>query len=93
MVDAPLITTSLIIWPIGTAARWILRAEADMFFVRCLVVVILLLSPSIIALVRGHQSRWAIVAMNLSLGWLTIGWIASFIWSLTGSNHRRARAS
>lgn len=41
------------------------------------------LLPSVSAIVRGHQSWWAIVALNLLLGWTVIGWIAALIWSLT----------
>ena len=39
--------------------------------------------PSALAILRGHQSWWAIVALNLLLGWTIIGWIGALIWSLT----------
>ena len=39
--------------------------------------------PSVLAILRGHQSWWAIVALNLLLGWTMIGWIGALIWSLT----------
>ena len=41
------------------------------------------LLPSFLAIVRGHESWWAIVALNLLLGWTVIGWIGALIWSLT----------
>ena len=41
------------------------------------------LLPSFVAIVRGHQSWWAIVACNLLLGWTVVGWIFAFGWSLT----------
>ena len=40
--------------------------------------------PTIIAIVRDHQSRMAIFAVNLLFGWTVIGWFFAFIWSLTG---------
>jgi len=40
--------------------------------------------PAVIGFVRGHQSKWAIFALNLLLGWTLIGWIVALIWSLTG---------
>jgi len=39
--------------------------------------------PSFLAIVRGHQSWWAIVAFNLFLGWTIVGWIFALVWSLT----------
>ena len=41
------------------------------------------LLPSFIAIMRGHQSWWAIVACNMLLGWTVVGWIFAFGWSLT----------
>lgn len=41
--------------------------------------------PTSVAFMRGHRSRWAIVFVNLFLGWLLIGWLAAMIWSLTGN--------
>ena len=41
--------------------------------------------PSITAWMRGHHSKWAIIALNILLGWTIIGWIGALIWSLTGT--------
>lgn len=40
--------------------------------------------PTIVAVVRDHQSRMAICAVNLLFGWTVVGWFVAFIWSLTG---------
>ena len=40
--------------------------------------------PSMIAERRGHLSAGAIFALNLLLGWTFLGWVAAFVWSLTG---------
>jgi len=40
--------------------------------------------PAVIAFMRGHQSRWAILVLNIVFGWTFIGWIIALIWSLTG---------
>jgi hypothetical protein len=41
------------------------------------------LLPSFVAIARGHQSWWAIVAFNLLLSWTVLGWVFALIWSLT----------
>ena len=45
--------------------------------------VLVYLLPSFLAIARGHQSWWAIVTLNLFLGWTVIGWIGALVWSLT----------
>ena len=39
--------------------------------------------PSIIAWVRTHYNRVAILALNLLLGWTVVGWVVSLVWSFT----------
>ncbi len=39
---------------------------------------------TIIAGARGQVSDGAIFALNLLAGWTALGWIAAFVWSLTG---------
>ena len=39
--------------------------------------------PSIIGFKQGHQNAVAIFALNLLAGWTFIGWVGSFVWSLT----------
>jgi len=41
------------------------------------------LLPGVIASIRDHQSRMAIWALNIILGWTFLGWVAAFVWSLT----------
>jgi hypothetical protein len=41
--------------------------------------------PSLVAVVRGHQSSLEIVTCNLLLGWTVLGWVVAFIWSLTAA--------
>ena len=42
------------------------------------------LSPSIIAFVRDHSHKWAVVAINVLTGWTGIGWIVALVWALIG---------
>ena len=42
-------------------------------------------APTVIALVRSHHQRWAILALNLFLGWTFIGWVIALVWSLTST--------
>jgi hypothetical protein len=44
---------------------------------------VLYLTPSIIAFMRKHQNRFAILAINLLAGWTGAGWVAALVWSLT----------
>jgi hypothetical protein len=39
--------------------------------------------PTIIAWVRGHYNRVAILALNLLLGWTVVGWVVALVWSFT----------
>ena len=39
--------------------------------------------PGIVALVRSHHNRLAIVLLNLLLGWTFVGWVAALVWSAT----------
>ena len=39
--------------------------------------------PAVIGFVRGHHSKWAILAVNILFGWTVIGWAIALIWSLT----------
>ncbi|MFP6771756.1 MAG: superinfection immunity protein [Alphaproteobacteria bacterium] len=41
--------------------------------------------PAIIAFLRGHPRRWAIVVLLLALGWTVVGWWVALIWSLSAT--------
>lgn len=47
-----------------------------------IIAILIYLTPTIIAFCRGHASKWAILAVNILLGWTIIGWLWAFIWSL-----------
>jgi hypothetical protein len=38
--------------------------------------------PTLISFGRGHPSRFAILVLNLTLGFTGLGWIACLVWSL-----------
>lgn len=40
-------------------------------------------TPWIVAMLRGHRQRYAILALNLFLGWTLIGWVFALVWCLT----------
>jgi hypothetical protein len=42
------------------------------------------LIPTIVAVIRGHRSVWAIGFVNVVLGWSVIGWLGAMIWALSG---------
>lgn len=39
--------------------------------------------PSIVAFTRTHHQRFAILTLNLLLGWTLIGWVGALVWSAT----------
>lgn len=45
--------------------------------------------PTIIAVVRGHQSAAAIFVLNLILGVTGVFWFIALIWSLSAVWHRQ----
>jgi len=46
------------------------------------VVVAVYLIPGMIAGIRNHPRKGAIIALNLLLGWTFLGWVAALIWAL-----------
>ena len=43
--------------------------------------------PAFIAFRRKHHNRFAILALNLLLGWTFLVWVAALVWSLTAVNY------
>ena len=39
--------------------------------------------PTIVAMLRGHHNRWAILIFNLVLGLTVVGWLIALTWSAT----------
>jgi hypothetical protein len=39
-------------------------------------------APTIIALARRHPQQWAILAVDLFIGWTILGWVVALAWSL-----------
>lgn len=39
--------------------------------------------PSLIALVRNHHNKIALIVTNLLLGWTGVVWLVTLIWSFT----------
>ena len=50
-------------------------------------VLALYLAPTMIAFVRGHASRWAILLVNVFLGWTILCWFVALVWSASASRH------
>ncbi len=47
--------------------------------------------PTVIALYRKHHNKWAILVLNLLLGWTVLGWIAALVWSFTSVQTQRVQ--
>jgi len=39
--------------------------------------------PWMVAALRGKSNHWAVMALNLLLGWTVIGWIIALVMALT----------
>ena len=47
------------------------------------IVLALAFLPSIVAFVCRHHNRYAILVLNILLGWTVVGWALALVWSLT----------
>ncbi len=41
------------------------------------------LVPSVVGFARHHHNKWAILALNVLLGWTILGWVGALVWALT----------
>lgn len=48
-----------------------------------LILIAMYFTPTFVAFVRGHASKWGIFASNFFFGWTIIGWVWCLIWSLS----------
>ena len=39
--------------------------------------------PAVVAKLRAHHQRGAILTLNILLGWTLLGWVVSFVWAVT----------
>jgi Superinfection immunity protein len=39
--------------------------------------------PWLVAVLGHHRQRYAILALNLFLGWTLVGWVLALVWALT----------
>lgn len=39
--------------------------------------------PAIVAGLKNHHNKVAIMVLNIFLGWTFLGWVAALIWSFT----------
>ena len=42
--------------------------------------------PSVIALLRSKSNTFAIILLNIFLGWTFVGWVVALVWSVTSDN-------
>lgn len=50
-----------------------------------LIIVMIYITPSSIAFNRGHKNRFAILVLNLLLGWTFLVWVIALVRELTSS--------
>ncbi len=48
--------------------------------------------PALVAFVRPHQQRAAILVINLFLGWTVLGWVVALAWAVSGKAEERRPA-
>lgn len=52
--------------------------------------ILVYIAPWLIAGIRGHYSRHAILVLNIIFGWTIIGWIWALLWALNGNTPKAA---
>jgi hypothetical protein len=45
-------------------------------------------TPAVIAVLCKHRRKRAVIVANFLFGWMILGWLAVFVWSLTAVNLR-----
>ena len=53
-----------------------------------LVGLFLYLLPGAIAVLRGHHNAFAILLLNVLLGWTFVGWTVASVWAFTAVERR-----
>ena len=43
-------------------------------------------APTIVAFIRHHPSKGAVLALNFFVGWTFIGWVLSLVWALSNNS-------
>jgi len=43
--------------------------------------------PSVVAFLRTHRSKVAILTLNILLGWSGVGWIVALVWAMAYPGH------
>ena len=46
--------------------------------------------PSILAFARGHHQRFAVLMLNILLGWTFLFWVFALVWACTAGRERPA---
>ena len=49
--------------------------------------IIVYMVPTIIAVHRKHAAKWAIVFVNVLLGWTLVGYVWALIWALAATHN------
>lgn len=52
-----------------------------MFYVYLLAILYVYFFPTILAFILRHINPWAVMYVNLSIGWTVIGWFAVLVWA------------
>ncbi len=53
-----------------------------------LIAVFVYLLPGEIAFLRGHHNAFAILLLNVLLGWTFVGWAVALVWAFTAVERR-----
>ena len=53
-----------------------------------MVLILIYITPSMIALGRKHRNGVAITVLNILAGWTFFGWIGSMVWACTDNVER-----
>jgi hypothetical protein len=55
-----------------------------------LIILVIYFAPSMVAIIRKHDSKTSVFVLNLFLGWTFVGWVISLVWAFVAKGNNIA---
>jgi hypothetical protein len=71
--------------------KYIENQNAKTISIALIIYLIVYFIPTLVARLRHHNNKLAIIVLNILAGWTAIGWLVALVWSCTDNVERRIR--